>query len=65
MTYKAKCDTAGIKWWITGTGSTINRLSEIMVDNPDGLEEDDNPGNFQPWAEECSEQDDIAKTWRP
>jgi len=55
MTYKAKCDTAGIKWWITGTGSTINRLSEIMVDNPDGLEEDDNPGNFQPWAEECSE----------
>jgi len=51
MAYTAKCDTAvATKWWITGTGSTVNRLSEVMDDNPAGVEEDDNPGNFQPWT---------------
>lgn len=51
MAYTAKCDTAAAtKWWVTGTGSAINRLSEIMDDNGSGVEEDDNPGNFQPWA---------------
>lgn len=24
------------KWWITGTGSVVNRLSEVMDDGPDG-----------------------------
>jgi len=51
MAYSAKCDTAtSTKWWITGTGSVVNRLSEVMDDNAAGVEEDDNPGNFQPWA---------------
>ena len=51
MAYTAKCDTAvATKWWITGTGSSINRLSEVMDDNPSGVEEHDNPGNYQPWT---------------
>jgi len=51
MAYEAWCDTAvSTKWWIIGTGSVVNRLSEIMDDNPAGVQEADNPGNFQPWA---------------
>ena len=51
MAYSAYCDTASAtKWWITGTGSSVNRLSEVMDDNPSGVEEDDNPGNYQPWT---------------
>jgi hypothetical protein len=51
VAYTAKCDTAvATKWWITGTGSSINRLSEVMDDNASGVEEDDNPGNYQPWS---------------
>lgn len=51
MAYTAKCDTASAtRWWITGTGSAVNRLSEVMDDNLSGVEEDDNPGNYQPWS---------------
>ena len=51
MAYTAKCDTASAtKWWITGTGSSVNRLSEVMDDNASGVEENDNPGNYQPWS---------------
>jgi len=56
LAYAAKCNTAShSKWWITGTGSVVNRLSEAMDDNPAGVEENDNPGNFQPWAEFMTE----------
>lgn len=56
MAYTAKCDTAvHTKWWITGTGSTVNRLSEVMDDNPLGVEENDNPGNYQLWSEFMTE----------
>ena len=56
MAYTAKCDTAShTKWWITGTGSVVNRLSEVMDDNGAGVEEDDNPGNYQPWTEFMTE----------
>ena len=51
MAYSAYCDTASAtKWWITGTGSSVNRLSEVMDDNASGVEEYDNPGNYQPWS---------------
>ncbi|HUV83816.1 MAG TPA: hypothetical protein VMW53_12200 [archaeon] len=51
MAYSAYCDTAiATKWWITGVGSTVNRLSEVMDDNASGVEEADNPGNYQPWT---------------
>jgi len=51
LAYTAKCDTASAtKWWITGTGSSVNRLSEVMDDNASGVEENDNPGNYQPWS---------------
>ena len=51
MAYSAYCDTASAtKWWITGTGSSVNRLSEVMDDNASGVEEADNPGNYQPWS---------------
>jgi len=56
MAYTAKCDTAThTKWWITGTGTAVNRLSEVMDDNASGVEEDDNPGNYQPWSEFMTE----------
>jgi len=51
MAYSAKCDTASAtKWWITGTGTAENRLSEVMDDNASGVEEADNLGNYQPWS---------------
>lgn len=50
MAYSAYCDTdPPTKWWVTGTGSTINRLSEVMDDNAAGVERDDNPGVFVAW----------------
>jgi len=50
MAYEAYCDTAtATKWWVIGTGTGENTLSEIMDDNPNGPEEDDDPGNFQAW----------------
>ncbi len=61
MAYTAKCDTAThTKWWITGTGTSVNRLSEVMDDNPSGVEEDDNPGNYQPWSEFMTEHVEDA-----
>ena len=52
MAYTAKCDTASAtKWWITGTGTGgVNRLAVVLTDNPSGVEENDNPGNYQPWS---------------
>lgn len=51
MAYTAKCDTAAATyWWITGTGTAEDTLSEVMDDNGAGVEEDNNPGNFQPWT---------------
>jgi len=52
LAYSAKCDTASAtKWWITGTGTGgVNRLSQVIADNPSGVEENDNPGNYQPWS---------------
>lgn len=56
MAYAAKCDTAAhTRFWVTGTGSVINRLSEMIDDNASGVEENDNPGNFQPWSEFMTE----------
>jgi len=51
MAYSAKCDTSPpTKWWITGTGSVVNRLSEVMDDNAAGVEFDDDPGVYEPWT---------------
>lgn len=51
MAYSARCDTAAAtKWWYTGTGTAENTLSEIMDDNPAGVEENDNPGSYQSWS---------------
>ena len=51
MAYSAWCDTAvHTKWWITGTGSAVNRLSEVMDDNASGVEFDDDPGVYEPWT---------------
>lgn len=51
MAYSAWCDTdPPTKWWITGTGSTIDKLSEVIDDNPSGVEIDDNPGNYLAWS---------------
>ena len=51
MAYTAKCDTSPpTKWWITGTGSTVNRLSEVMDDNASGVEFDDDAGVYEPWT---------------
>jgi hypothetical protein len=36
MAYDARTQDNLAKWWITGTGSTINRLSEVMDDEPNG-----------------------------
>lgn len=36
MAYDARTQDDLAKWWVTGTGSTVNRLSEIMDDMPDG-----------------------------
>ena len=59
MAYAAKCDTAAhTKWWITGTGSSVNRLSEAIDANASGVEENDNPGNFQPWSEFMTETEE-------
>ena len=61
MAYAAKCDTAThTKFWVTGTGTTENTISEMIDDNGSGVEEDDNPGNFQPWSEFVTEHLDGA-----
>ena len=36
MTYSVLTQDNLAKWWITGTGSVVNRLSEVMDDAPDG-----------------------------
>ena len=36
------------KWWFTGTGSTVNRLSELRDDCPDGPYLD--TGDIGAWA---------------
>jgi len=36
MAYAVKTQDNLAKWWITGTGSVVNRLSEVMDDAPDG-----------------------------
>ncbi|GAG56513.1 unnamed protein product, partial [marine sediment metagenome] len=36
MAYAALTQDDLTKWWITGTGSGVNRLSEVMDDAPDG-----------------------------
>lgn len=36
MAYTALTDSTHSKWWITGTGSVVNRLSEVMDDQADG-----------------------------
>ena len=36
MTYSVLTQDDLAKWWITGTGSVVNRLSEVMDDQPDG-----------------------------
>ena len=36
MAYDALTQDDLAKWWITGTGSAVNRFSEIMDDMPDG-----------------------------
>lgn len=36
MAYEAKTQNDLTKWWVIGTGSTVNRLSEIMDDCPLG-----------------------------
>ena len=36
MAYRAQVGDGIDPWWITGTGSVVNRLSEIMDDCPDG-----------------------------
>lgn len=36
MAYDARTQNDLAKWWITGTGSVVNRLSEVIDDMPDG-----------------------------
>ena len=36
MTYSVLTQDDLAKWWITGTGSSVNRLSEVMDDQADG-----------------------------
>lgn len=49
--YKAYCDTdPPTQWWYTGKGSVVNRFSEIMDDNPSGVERDDSPGDYIAWG---------------
>ena len=36
MAYSVLTQDDLTKWWITGTGSVVNRLSEVMDDNPNG-----------------------------
>lgn len=36
MTYDVRTQNDLAKWWFTGTGGSVNRLSELMDDFPDG-----------------------------
>jgi hypothetical protein len=36
LAYDVRTQDNLAKWWITGTGSTVNRFSEVMDDMPDG-----------------------------
>ena len=36
MAYVSECTNGLTKWWVVGTGSVVNRLSEVMDDQSDG-----------------------------
>ena len=59
------------KWWITGTGSVVNRLSEVMDDVPLGpyctfLDADNawtqNGATNEWWTPPAQEPDDVAES---
>lgn len=77
MAYDARTQDDLAKWWITGTGSTVNYLSEVMDDMPDGpaiyhLDAADawtvNPAAADEWyVATTTKPDDVAENlagWR-
>jgi len=77
LAYDARTQNDLAKWWATGTGSVINRLSEIMDDMPDGpaiyhVDADDdwtvNPAAADEWyVATATKPDDVAENlagWR-
>jgi len=71
LAYDARTQDDLAKWWVTGTGSTVNRLSEIMDDMPDGpaiyhVDADDawtvNPAAADEWyVATATKPDEVAE----
>lgn len=76
MAYDARTQNDLAKWWVTGTGSTVNRLSEVMDDMPDGpaiyhVDTDDdwtqNGATDEWYVATATKPDDVAENlagWR-
>jgi len=76
LAYDARTQDDLAKWWATGTGSTVNRLSEVMDDMPDGpaiyhIDADDawtqNGATAEWYVATATKPDDVAENlagWR-